>query len=350
MYQKSNQKCMEDLVKDMLDEEELPSDTYAINPNDDPIRVVVCDSSFGTVLEQLASKCKQAGWTYHTLCCEKLPGNPPMLRSDNQAVLSYVEPANPLLKALKKIQKAMTDLNCGLHRGQVYIKPKESLLTYVRYKDVESFLQTLTANEALAEELIGKIHTLASILNSDECHVVRQIEIDHNLVEVLGGKVFHIQEKKFMPITSSTNGNNVSPRAFVRYDPDKHPNPSPKIFTDFLTNSFPSSEEQIEFLRKYYQCLCVDQFDHKTRKLCIVGEKDSGKTSLLAPLQGIIPLAKISTLTREKQFSAQMITKDTELVFIDEWSPQTLDSEAAKKLLQGGYFVTAVKHKVLYAH
>jgi len=253
------------------------------------------------------------------------------------------------MKTLKIIQKAMIDLNCALHRGQVYVKPKESKITFVKYKDVEGFLNTLTANEAMAEELIGKIPSVASILKNDQCHVIRQLEIDHNFIEVLNDQVFNIKEKKFMPITSCFKASDcgcVSPRTFIHYDPDVCKNPTPKIFMNFLANSFVSTDERRHFLRKYYQCLCAKQFEHKTRKLCIVGEKDSGKTSLLAPLQGIMPIERIATLTKEKQFSAQMISEDTELVFVDEWSPQTLDAEDAKKLLQGGYFVTAVKHKV----
>jgi hypothetical protein len=169
------------------------------------------------------------------------------------------------------------------------------------------------------------------------------------VIEVLNGKVFNIKEKKFMAtsdVLKPSDLGSISPRTFIYYNPDQCENPKPKIFINFLENSFPGEVQRRAFLRKYYQCLCAKELDHKTRKLCVVGNKDSGKTSLLAPLQGIIPLDKIATLTREKQFSAQMICEDTELVFVDEWSPQTLDAESAKKLLQGGYFVTAVKHKV----
>ena len=37
---------------------------------------------------------------------------------------------------------------------------------------------------------------------------------------------------------------------------------------------------------------------------------------------------------KEKQFSMQMISEDTQLVLIDEWLPDTLQSDAAKVTLQ----------------
>ena len=41
-----------------------------------------------------------------------------------------------------------------------------------------------------------------------------------------------------------------------------------------------------------------------------------------------------------------MIDEDTQLVFVDEWSQTTLDTDLAKTILQGGWMVTAVKHSV----
>lgn len=41
-----------------------------------------------------------------------------------------------------------------------------------------------------------------------------------------------------------------------------------------------------------------------------------------------------------------MIEQDTQLVFVDEWSYFTLESDMAKTILQGGWMVTAVKHGV----
>ena len=40
-----------------------------------------------------------------------------------------------------------------------------------------------------------------------------------------------------------------------------------------------------------------------------------------------------------------MINSDTQLVFLDEWSPDHLQSDTAKLLLQGGLMVSAVKYE-----
>ena len=39
-----------------------------------------------------------------------------------------------------------------------------------------------------------------------------------------------------------------------------------------------------------------------------------------------------------------MITNETQLVIIDEWSANTMESDLAKSILQGGWMVIAVKH------
>ena len=40
-----------------------------------------------------------------------------------------------------------------------------------------------------------------------------------------------------------------------------------------------------------------------------------------------------------------MIKEDTQLVLVDEWSADTIQSDFAKTILQGGWMVTAVKHE-----
>ena len=63
---------------------------------------------------------------------------------------------------------------------------------------------------------------------------------------------------------------------------------------------------------------------HKCSKLVVTGPKDSGKTTWLPVLTGVISPRYIDAVTKEKQFSIQMISEDMQLVFIDEWSPDTL--------------------------
>ena len=87
------------------------------------------------------------------------------------------------------------------------------------------------------------------------------------------------------------------------------------------------------------------KFPQKMKKLCCVGEPDSGKTSWLAPFQGIISQDKLATVTRDKHFSASMLNEDTECLFVDEWPPDALSADDAKRILQGGYLAIPQKHK-----
>ena len=97
------------------------------------------------------------------------------------------------------IIKAMQQLDCKLYRGEIYCKPKQAQLAYVFHKGVEGFLNTLTANKHLAEDLLGNIPSLVNILSNDDCAVVPQLKIDLNLIEVLPeGICFNIEEKRFV--------------------------------------------------------------------------------------------------------------------------------------------------------
>ena len=68
---------------------------------------------------------------------------------------------------------------------------------------------------------------------------------------------------------------------------------------------------------------------HNVRKLVVVGPKDSGKTSWSNVFQRLIPSGCIASVTNEGQFSAAMITNDTQLVIVDEWSVANIDSALA---------------------
>ena len=84
---------------------------------------------------------------------------------------------------------------------------------------------------------------------------------------------------------------------------------------------------------------------HKVRKLVVHGPKDSGKTSWINVLLGIIPMTDVASITQERQLAAAMIEEHTQLVVLDEWSEYTLQLDMAKSVLQGGFMVKSVKHK-----
>ena len=70
---------------------------------------------------------------------------------------------------------------------------------------------------------------------------------------------------------------------------------------------------------------------HKVKKLVVAGPKDSGKTSWLNIFHRIIPSAAIASLTKEKQFSAAMITNKTQLVIVDEYGRRALWNQTSHR-------------------
>ncbi|KAK3715632.1 hypothetical protein QZH41_008066 [Actinostola sp. cb2023] len=69
---------------------------------------------------------------------------------------------------------------------------------------------------------------------------------------------------------------------------------------------------------------------------CLIGAADSGKTSLFAPLLSIIPPSNIARVTKQRNFNKAMITKETEVIFIDEAHVRIMDIDDWKLLTQGG--------------
>ena len=78
---------------------------------------------------------------------------------------------------------------------------------------------------------------------------------------------------------------------------------------------------------------------------CLVGKHDSRKTSLFYPILGLIHHSNVATVTKQKVFNKEKNGKNTEVIFIDEATPSTLDVDDWKILTQGGYTACDVKYK-----
>ena len=58
---------------------------------------------------------------------------------------------------------------------------------------------------------------------------------------------------------------------------------------------------------------------------------------MFQPILGIVHHSNIATITKQRVFNKAMINRFTEIIFIDEASPSTLDVDDWKILTQGGY-------------
>jgi hypothetical protein len=234
---------------------------------------------------------------------------------------------------------------CGhvLHRSAIYTTAANAKITYVRMMDVSSYLNKLLANDALNNDLVRHFQAVERILSHPACEMIKQVKFDLDLIEVSNGFCFSISERAFIAnaIPSSKIGK-LSPRAFVPYDCSTPP--QPRYFQEGVLSSFPGEEERVNFLNKFYKCLFASKMPQKTRKFVVAGPRDSGKTSRCNVFHRIIPPECIASVTNEGQFSAAMITETTQMVIIDEWSSNRMQSDLAKTVLQGGWMVTSVKH------
>ena len=116
--------------------------------------------------------------------------------STESNVLSLHCPSNKTLVAIRYVQRTMHKLNYALYRGHIYKKSSELKFAYVYTTTVESFLNTLLANKKIAEVLINQLQQVSVILSNRECSIIKQIQIDHNLIEVLPtGTCFNMKRK-----------------------------------------------------------------------------------------------------------------------------------------------------------
>ena len=196
-------------------------------------------------------------------------------------------------------------------------------MTFVKMMDVESYLNKLLQTDAIREDLLQHFNRLNKVLRHPACEIIPQLKL-----EVSGGYCLQISTRQFLPcpIPEEKRGV-VSTRAFVPYDCTTPP--APRFFEEGIVNSFPNIKTRVNFLNKFYQCLMSSKMPHKVRKLVVAGPKDSGKTSWASIFHRLIPAGNIASITSERQFSGAMIKEDTQLVLVDEWSADTIQSDFA---------------------
>ena len=136
----------------------------------------------------------------------------------------------------------------------------------------------------------------------------------------------------------------MSPSIFQAFDPEPSTYSDAEYFSRSFLNSFPDLGDRVRFANKFYQCFLCCQLPHKVRKLVVVGDKDSGKTTWVKVFFGLMQRQKIAVLTKEENFGAQMIQDDTELLWTDEWKKEMISDDLLKTMLQGGYFAQSIKH------
>ena len=195
--------------------------------------------------------------------------------------------------------------------------------TYSHKCDVKAFANSLAANESFKARILRDMKNVIDILPDPDCEVIYPIVVDFNLIEVNEGKCWSASERRFLnnAVLAEKMGL-VTPMAFSRYDSSKVP--QPKYFQEVMENSLIVNQTGL-FCEDFLRLLNFNQKKHKERVPCLVGEPDSGKTSLFYPILGLIHHSNVAAITKQKVFNKALIGKTTELIFIDEATPSSLD-------------------------
>ena len=308
--------------------------------NENVVRVFLVQSSFKSILSDAIARMQGAKLILDRFGFDGTTQGAPLERP-----LEDGEPrlGDKLTVLINDISIAMRGLDYALYRGTVYRKCEGAVYSYSYKYDVKAFVNSLAANESFKARLLRGMKKVIDLLADPDCEVIRPIIVDYNLIEVNDGYCWSVSERRFLKTAIPADKVSlVTTRAFSRYDPLKVP--QPKYFREVVENSL-SEADIAMFCEDFLRLLHFNQKKHKERVPCLVGEADSGKTSLFYPILGLIHHSNVTTVTKQKVFNKAMINKHTEVIFIDEATPSTLDVDDWKILTQGGYTACDVKYR-----
>ena len=169
---------------------------------------------------------------------------------------------------------------------------------HAKLMDVSSYLNKLLANDAISKHLLKLFKNVENILAHPACKMIQQLEFDYNLIEVSNGFCFNISQRAF--VSNAVNESQIvklSPRAYVSYDCSSAPRPG--YFREGVLNSFPNEEVRLNFFNRFFQCLVPFKMPQETRKLVVVGSRDSGKTAWASVFHRILPKEYIASVMSE---------------------------------------------------
>lgn len=265
-------------------------------------------------------------------------------KSDSESSMPLEQPLGGIGKALQIFEDAMKKCGHMLYRGKVMKRIKGAKMTYRIYKSVPEYIQILLANRLFRSQIAQHSERLITMFGNPHCALVPQLEMDMNTIEVMDGVFFRFDERGFSKIPPSSKRTQVSPCAYFNYDSTKRPKAD--IFVQSWDNSFGHDQIQsVRAMNKFYQCFMANKMQHKTRKLVLYGPKDSGKTTWIEILKGVISESDVAFVGQDHNFPLSMLTDHTRLIIMDDWSNMEMMVDTVKQLFQGGLIAVAEKYK-----
>ena len=304
------------------------------------VRICLVDHSFQSSLSLAVEKLQEARLVIDQF---GFRGHDSTSQGAKETGIEQARLSDKLTVLINDIGIAMKKLGYALCGGKVYKKCERAKYSY-RYKcEMEVFINSLAANETFKDRLLKDMRKVSEILSNPHCEVIRPLCVDYNLIEVNDGQCWSIKDRRFVDnAIADKDIGHITPRAFSPYDPTKEPDP--KYFREILENSLSAVEVQL-FCEDFLKLLNHNKKRHKDKVPCLVGAANSGKTSLFQPILGLIHHHNVATITKQRVFNKAMINRFTEVIFIDEACPSTLDIDDWKILTQGGYTACDVKYK-----
>ena len=307
-------------------------DQYDVDVSDTPCRMTLCNHLYKADVKLMVRSLRADGIPI-SVAKEILPTTDEPLRLNQRT---------GVLAAIEAVREAMYNGNHTLFRGQVHSMPKKARFTFIPLESVEDYCQKLLKYPSISHYLANHIEVVVKRLKHPACAIIPQMKINFDLIEVNDGICWQISKRDFIPCPYDQDQIGIiSPRMFCEFD-SRQP-PQPRFFKTSILNSFPDPVAYTRLLNKWYQLLLHEKMLHKVRKLLVYGPIDSGKSTWLEPLRGIIPDCYIASITKEGKFGTSMITVDTQLTFIDEFVPGIIPEWRAKQLFQGGILYNSYK-------
>ena len=200
----------------------------------------------------------------------------------------------------------MGKLGYASYWGKVYKKNDRARYTYLCKCEARAFVNPLATNEFFKSRLLCELKRVIDLLSDPFCKLFSLLIINYDLIEVKYDRCWSISRRDFVEdAIEEQQVGKISPRAFCSFDSAR--DPDPKYFREVLENSL-SPQEVAKFCDDFLKLLLYNKKQHKDKVPCLVGDANSGKTSLFMPILGLIHHGNVATVTKQKAFNKSMIT------------------------------------------
>ena len=343
LVRSSYRHCYEEEVRRVISDEEVLCTQDLDNcGNENVLRVSVVNQNFHSSLQRAIDHLIGAKLQLDRFGFES-DGATSQASTGQMALNEEKRLSNKLAILVNDIAIAMGKLGYATYRGKVYKKEERSMFTYSFKCDARAFVNTLATNEHFKSRMLPQMKKVIELLSDPYCELFRPLTVDYDLIEINHGVCWSLQRGAFVKdaIEQHLIGK-VTPRAFCQFEATDAPDA--KYFREILENSL-SPDEVCCFCGDFVKLLRYNKKRHKDKVPCLVGDANSGKTSLFFPILSLVHHGNVATVTKQRAFNKSMITPYTEVIFLDEATEETLDVDDWKTLTQGGYCAHDVKYR-----